>query len=74
MLNLVGRYSGRGELFVQPLAGDGGSRDWAGVSPNLDPCVFRQRGLESAGGGYPALWLSWVSLPVGCGGGLERVE
>ena len=72
MLNLVGWYPGRGERFVQPLAGDGGCRDLASVSPNRDACVLGQRGLESAGGGYPAHWLSWVNLPAGCGGGLEQ--
>ena len=74
MLHFVGRYPGRGERFVWPLASDGGSRDLAGVSPNCDACVFGQKRLESAGGGYPALWLSRVSLPVGRGGGLEPAE
>ena len=42
------------------------------VSPKPGVCVRWQRGLEGAGGGYPALWYSWASLLAECGGGLER--
>ena len=58
MLDFVARYPGRGERFVQPLAGDGRSCDLASVSPNRGGCNYGQRGLGSGGGAYLALWLS----------------
>ena len=42
------------------------------VSANHAVCVCWQRGLEGAGGRYPALWYSWVIVLAECGGGLER--
>ena len=45
----------------------------ASISPSRGACVCWQRGLKAAGAGYEALWYSLVSLPVECGGGLERI-
>ena len=34
------------------------------VSPNRGACLHWQRGLNGEGGGYPALWCSYVSWPA----------
>ena len=72
VLDFVGRYLGQGERFVQPNAGVRGSHDLASVSANPRACLLWQRGLKAAGGGYPSLWYSWVSVPAECARGLER--
>ena len=71
--DLIGRKPGQGERFVYPLAGTKRSCVVIHFSSNRGAWVHRHRRLRGAGGGCPALWRSWVSLPVESVGGLERV-